>query len=262
MPNSPLILQTDSIVDTLSRDTVLTHFVGSNFDGSLTPMLRVAHDVLEGWNLIIVALVLLLIVLNKQLYPRQFRQTLSVPQGTSHTNQLLREWSPTGSFLGISFIFAYVVIMALFVQKACVIMSRDVARFNSFGTYCTIMACVAGWVLLRYAVLYLMNWLFATHDTVQRQTAVQLSLSTLCLIVILPILLLLLYNPYSAFVWVGIGIIGLFVLARAIEGIIETRVSSKIASFYIFLYFCALEIIPIVTLVEAGSRYFSKGSVF
>ncbi len=262
MPDNTFIMQTDSIADTLGCDTVLTHFAGSSFDSSLTPVLRVAHDVLEGWNLIIVAAILLLIVLNKQLYPRQFRQTITVPQGTSHTNQLLREWSPTGSFLGISFIFAYILIMALFIQKACVIMSRDVARYNSFGTYCTIMACVIGWVLLRYGILYLMNWLFNAHDAVERQTAVQLSLSTLCLIVILPILLLLLYNPYSAFVWVGIGIILLFVLVRAIEDIIETRVSSKIPSFYIFLYFCALEIIPVVTLVEAGTRYFSKGSVF
>lgn len=262
MPNDPLITRTDSIADTLNGGASITHFVSTGFNESLTPVLRVAYDVLVGWNLVIVALVLLLIVLNKQLYPRQFRQTLTVPQGTSHTNQLLREWSPTGSFLGISFLFDYVLIVALFIQKTCVIMSRDVLRFNSFGTYCTIVACVAGWILLRYAILYLMNWLFAARDAVERQTAVQLSLSTLCLIVMLPILLLLLYNPYSAFVWIGIGVIGLFVFVRMVIGVIETRVSSKISSFYIFLYFCALEIVPVVTLVEAGTRYFSKGSVF
>ena len=262
MPDNPIISITDSIADTLSSAASPTHFVGSNCSESLTPTLRVAYDVLQGWNLIIVALVLLLIVLNKQLYPRQFRQALTVPQGTAQTNQLLREWSPTGSFLGLSFVLAYILIMALFIQKACVIMSRDVSKFNSFGTYCTIVGCVAGWVLLRYAILYLMNWLFATHDAVDRQTAVQLSFSTLCLIAMLPILLLLLYNPYSAFVWIGIVIIGLFVVARTIKDIIETRVSSKISSFYFFLYFCALEIIPVMTLVEAGTRYFSKGSVF
>ena len=262
MPDNPIISITDSIADTLSNVAMPTHFIGSNCSESLTPTLRVAYDVLEGWNLVIVALVLLLIVLNKQLYPRQFRQALTVPQGTAQTNQLLREWSPTGSFLGLSFLFAYVIIMALFVQKSFVIMSRDVSRYNSFGTYCTIVGCVAGLVLLRYAILYLMNWLFGTRDAVDRQTAVQLSLSTLCLIAMLPILLLLLYNPYSAFVWIGIGIISLFVLIRTVKDIIETRVSSKISSFYIFLYFCALEIIPVVTFVEAGMRYFSKGSVF
>ena len=258
MPDTTYIAQVQTPTDSLG----CTHFVSSGFGGTLTPSLRMLQDVIQGWNLIIMALVLLLIVLNKQLYPRQFRQTLTIPQGTSHTNQLLREWSPTGSFLGISFIFAYVLVMALFVQKACVIMSRDVARFNSFGSYCTITACMAGWVLLRYAILYFMNWLFATRDAVERQTAVQLSLSTLCLIAMLPILLLLLYNPYSAFVWIGISIIGLFVLVRTIEDFIETRVATKISSFYIFLYFCALEIIPVVTFVEAGMRYFSKGSVF
>ena len=262
MPDSTLITQALVPADSLGCDSIVTHFVSSGFKGTLAPVLRMSQDVIEGWNLIVIALVLLLIVLNKQLYPRQFRQTLTIPQGTAQTNQLLREWSPTSSFLGISFLFAYIVIMALFVQKACVIMSRDVARFNSFGTYCTIAACVTGWVLLRYAILYFMNWLFATRDAVERQTAVQLSLSTLCLIAMLPLLLLLLYNPYSAFVWVGIGIIGLFVLIRAIKDFIETRVVTKIPSFYIFLYFCALEIVPVLTLVEASTRYFSKGSVF
>lgn len=262
MPENPLTSSYITLAEASGCDSVATRFISSGFNGTLAPAMRMTQDVIQNWNLLIVALVLLLIVLNKQLYPRQFRQTLSVPQGTSHTNQLLREWSPTGSFLGISFLFAYILIIALFVQKTCVIMSRDVARFNGFGTYCTIACCVAGWVLLRYATLYLMNWLFDTRDAVERQTAVQLSLSTLCLIAMLPLLLLLLYNPYSAFVWVGIGLIGLFVLIRAIEDFIETRVVSKAPSFYIFLYFCTLEIAPVITLVEAGKRFFSNGSVF
>jgi len=49
---------------------------------------------------------------------------------------------------------------------------------------------------------------------------------------------------------------------RLVFGVMETRVSTKIPAFYIFLYLCALEIAPIATLVTAGLRYFSHGSVF
>ena len=93
------------------------HFITNGFEGVINPVVRVTHEVLEGWNLIILAAVLLLVVINKQLYPRPFRQLLSVPGGVAHTNQLLREWSPLRSFIGFSFILSYIIVLTLFVQK-------------------------------------------------------------------------------------------------------------------------------------------------
>ena len=77
-----------------------------------------------------------------------------------------------------------------------------------------------------------------------------------------PMMLLLLYNPSKYFVWAGVGVLGLAAIVRLVIGVIETRVSTKIPAFYIFLYFCALEIAPVATLVTAGWRYFSQGTVF
>ena len=78
----------------------------------------------------------------------------------------------------------------------------------------------------------------------------------------MPIVLLLIYNPTKFFVWIGIGLLGLAALVRFILEIIESRVTTKISVFYIFLYLCALEIAPVATLVTAGWRYFSYGTVF
>ena len=243
-------------------DSLVPSFINTGFVGTVMPMPRASYDVLQGWELIILGLVLLMVVLNKQLYPRPFRQVFQVPAGVSNTNQLLREWSPMNSFLGITFIIVYIVVMALFVQKSFVVLSRDVPKYNSFRVYGIVLGCVAGWVALRFAVLYLFNWLFRTKDAVDRQVTVQLSVSTIGFIVMQPVLWLLLYNPYSAYVWVGIGILGVAALMRLVMEIIETRVSVKLSSFYIFLYFCTLEIAPSVLLLTAGLRYFSQGSVF
>ena len=122
----------------------ISTFVTSGFDGVISPTERVTHEVLVGWNLIVVAVVLLLVVINKRLYPRQFRQLLSVPAGVSHTNQLLREWSPTASFIGYAFFISYVVVIALFLQKAFVIFSRDVSQYNDFNIFSILCGCVAG----------------------------------------------------------------------------------------------------------------------
>ena len=166
-------VDTVQVVDTLSCDSVVPSFITSGFNGNLTPMPRISYEILEGWNLALLGLMLLLIVLNKQLYPRQFRQVLSVPGGVAHTNQLLREWNPMRSFLCVSFIMGYILLMTLFVQKSCVVLSHDVLRDKTlkvFGIFC---AATAAWVLLRHLTLRLVNWLFDTHDTFDRQMAIQ-----------------------------------------------------------------------------------------
>ena len=255
-------IDTVQAVDTIASDSVVPSFITSGFDGMLTPMVRMSYEILQGWNLALLGLMLLLIVLNKQLYPRQFRQVLSVPGGVAHTNQLLREWNPIRSFLCVSFTLGYILLMALFVQKSCVVLSHDVMTYNNWPMFWTICGCMTGWVLIRYLMLHFVNWLFETRDTVDRQMTVQFSISIFTLIVMMPVVLLLIYNPTKYFVWIGIGLLGLAAIFRMVLGIIETRVATKISSFYIFLYLCALEIAPVATLVTAGWRYFSHGTVF
>ena len=237
-------------------------FVTSGFEGIISPMVRVTHEVLEGWNLIILAAALLLVVINKQLYPRQFRQLLSVPGGVTHTNQLLREWTPTSSFIGFSFTIAYITVIALFLQKAFVIFSNDLAEYNGFNVFAILCAIVAGWVVLRHLALALIGWLFRQKEVVMRQNTVELSVSTFCFLIMEVILLLVLYIPNSIFVWVGIGIIFATALVKLILDCNETRVFSKMPTFYIFLYFCTLEIAPLVLLLTAGMRYFTNNTVF
>ena len=256
------VVDTVPMADTLVRDSVVPSFITEGFHGTLTPMLRMTYEILQGWNLALLGLMLLLIVLNKQLYPRQFRQVLSVPGGVAHTNQLLREWNPMGSFLCVSFSLGYVLLMALFVQKSCVVLSHDVLAYNGWRMYWTLAAGVTAWVVFRYLMLHFVNWLFDTRDTIDRQMTVQFSISIFTLIAMIPIVLLLLYNPTKYFVWIGVAVLGLAAVLRLVLGVIETRVSTKISSFYIFLYLCALEIAPLATLVTAGWRYFSQDVVF
>lgn len=240
----------------------VTNFITSGFDEVINPIVRVTHEVLSGWNLIILAVVLLLVVINKQIYPRQFRQLLSVPGGVAHTNQLLREWSPLRSFIGFSFIISYIVVIALFVQKAFVVFSRDVTTYNGFDTFGVITGIVAAWVLLRLLILYFVGWLFKQKEVVTRQITVQLSISTLCFLLLQPVIWLVLYIPNSIFVWIGIGILFLAALTRMVLQWNETRVFSKLPSFYIFLYLCTLEIAPLVLLLVAGMRYFAHNPVY
>lgn len=256
------VADTIHAADTIACDNVVPSFITSGFNGSISPLPRMSYEILEGWNLALLGVLLLLIVLNKQLYPRQFRQVLSIPGGVAHTNQLLREWNPMRSFLCVSFTLGYILLMALFVQKSCVVLSHDVMKYNGLQMFGILGAATAAWVLLRHFTLRFVNWLFDTHDTFDRQMTVQYSVSIFSLFVMVPVTLLLLYNPTKYFIWIGLAVVSVAAILRLVMGILETRVSTKTPTFYIFLYFCALEIAPVATLVTAGLRYFSHGSVF
>ncbi len=253
---------TVQVADVVACDSVVPSFLTKGFGRAVTPLPRVTYDVLEGWNLVLLGIIVLLIVLNKQLYPRQFRQVLGLPGGVAHTNQLLREWSPMRSFLGTSFLLSYLVTVALFLQKSLVILSHDVQQYNGLRLFGILCGVVALWIALRFLTLRLVSWLFGVKDVADRQMAVQLSVSTYALIALLPVVLLLLYNPYSMFVWIGAGIIAAAALMRFVMEIVETRFFTKTPAFYIFSYFCALEIAPVAMLLTAGLRYFAHGSVF
>jgi len=253
---------TVQVVDTIACDSVVPSFITSGFHGTLNPLPRMSYEILQGWNLALLGLMLFLVVVNKQLYPRQFRQVLSVPGGVAHTNQLLREWNPMRSFICMSFTLGYILLMTLFVQKSCVVLSHDALKYNTLKVFGILCAIMTGWVLLRHLTLRFVNWLFDTHDTIDRQMTVQFSVSILTLIVMVPVTLLLLYNPTRYFIWIGLAVLGLAAVLRLVVEMIETRVSTKMPTFYIFLYLCALEIAPVATLVTAGLRYFSHGSVF
>ncbi len=256
------VADTIHAADTITCDNVVPSFITSGFNGSISPLPRMSYEILEGWNLALLGVLLLLIVLNKQLYPRQFRQVLSIPGGVAHTNQLLREWNPMRSFLCVSFTLGYILLMALFVQKSCVVLSHDVMKYNGLQMFGILGAATAAWVLLRHFTLRFVNWLFDTHDTFDRQMTVQYSVSIFSLFVMVPVTLLLLYNPTKYFIWIGLAVVSVAAILRLVMGILESRVSTKTPTFYIFLYFCALEIAPVATLVTAGLRYFSHGSVF
>ena len=256
------VADTIQATDAVACDNVVPSFITSGFNGSISPLPRMSYEILEGWNLALLGVLLLLIVLNKQLYPRQFRQVLSIPGGVAHTNQLLREWNPMRSFLCVSFTLGYILLMALFVQKSCVVLSHDVMKYNGLQMFGILGAATAAWVLLRHFTLRFVNWLFDTHDTFDRQMTVQYSVSIFSLFVMVPVTLLLLYNPTKYFIWIGLAVISVAAILRLVMGILESRVSTKTPTFYIFLYFCALEIAPVATLVTAGLRYLSHGSVF
>lgn len=235
-------------------------FITEGFNRVIEPLQRVTGDILNGWDLAILAAVLILIIVNKQVYPRQFVQVFTVFKGSSQTNQLLREWTPLQSFINFSLQIGFILVFSMFVQKSLVVLSFS-DDYNTFTAYLTISAIILAVSILRLIIMGSVEKIFNRHDVFDRQMAVDLAVKTVLLLILIPLVLLLLYNPYSAFVMTGVGVVLAALLLRNIYEFFETRLFAKMSSFYIFLYLCTLEIMPISVVVVACVRLLKTGSV-
>ena len=56
--------------------------------------------------------------------------------------------------------------------------------------------------------------------------------------------------PIDLFIKIGFGIIALFICSRFIRGILIGFKSIRISKFYLFLYLCTLEIVPLVVIAK------------
>lgn len=249
----------DSLFAAPEPEPLVPSFITEGFDKVIEPIERASNNILNGWDLVILAAVLLLILVNKQIYPRQFSQLFSVFKGTSQTNQLLREWTPIQSFINFSLQVCFGLVLAMFIQKSVVVLSFS-NMFNTISAYLIILLVILATTVLRHLVMLAVEKIFDLPDVFNRQTAVELAVKTVLLLLLIPLVLLLLYNPYSPFVMTGLGVALVAFLARLVYEFIEIRVFAKISSFYIFLYLCALEIIPMLVIAVACYRLLKTGT--
>ena len=250
----------DYLVEPPTTGHYVPSFLTEGFNKVIEPLQRHTNDVLNGWELAVLAAVLLLVIANKRIYPRQFSQIFSVFRGTSQTNQLLREWTPIQSFINFSLQLSFILVLSLFVQKSIVVLTFS-NQYNTFNAYLLILLAATTITILRYVVMFLVEKIFNQHDVFDRQTAIDLAVKTVALAAMTPLVLLLLYNPYSPFVMTGVAFMLLAMLLRSVYEFVETRVFSKISSFYIFLYLCALETTPILMVMVACYRLLKTGQV-
>lgn len=247
-----------SELDSLCGDTIImAPFVEHSRATEIIPLERMAPDAFPLWILLLLAFLLVVLVVDKSVYPRQFRQILSVPAGVSATNQLLREWTPWRSWVGTTILLSHLLIVTLFFMRGVCVLTDGVLPMEDFSSFVVVLASFAGWILLRYCGIALVGWLFKNKDMVVRQLAVHISLSAIMVILLVPFVLVLLYNPYTTMVWIGVSIIALLMVVRIWNEMVEIKVVSKYPMFYIFFYLCTLEIIPIMVVSKLGYLFLS-----
>jgi hypothetical protein len=169
-----------------------------------------------------------------------------------YANQLAREEVSIGNR-------AVIFLSALFVLTLTLFFYQIASYFgflqgdNVVGTFCIIALIIFSIYSVKLLVIRAVGFVFETQKEIREYTiSVFLFCNTLGLF-LLPVVICLAFlkqvNP-SVFIYSGITLIAVFLFTRLIRGLIIGFNSTRVSKFYLFLYLCTLEIVPLVIMVK------------
>ena len=226
-------------------DTLDYQLITENIASTLEPNIRVVEHISPSWNFIVVFLVMLFMVLNKQLYYLRFNMMLSMLTQKSDSDRMTREGNPIATINGLTLFLSYIAMLALIVQKIVVVYSGNTILYNNFGFYLDICTFIAAACIIQYLIVYLYGWLFDIENATTHQEVTLLSTMTILNIVMIFCGLVIICYPAKFILIITSSIILIIMAIRIIKTFFDFQILSKMNLLNNFLYFCTLEIIPL-----------------
>ena len=236
------------------NDSIDFQVVTESVTSVLEPRLREVEYISPSWNFIVVLLAILFMVLNKHLFTSRFRMMLSVLVQSSDSDKMTREWNPIVSVNGFTVFVSYVAMLALIVQKIVLVFSKNTILYSSFSFYIDVCVYITALCVVQYLVITLYGWLFNISAATTHEEVTHLSSMAVLNIVMIVLGLIIIFYPIKIVLIITISIILIIMAIRIIKTFFEFQILSKMNLLNNFLYFCTLEIVPLLVAITMMCR--------
>lgn len=216
----------------------------------------------ESLSGIFVILLFALLVLAKVSYPRRFQQFLLASLSNNGLNLLLREWSPARNILTYLFVFVYLSGLTLLISIT--------ADYFGGGIHITghplqdllILFLITVIIVTgKYQTITWLSSVFNVRNSGIRYLSNHIIFSLITSLALIPILLSIIYNPSDITLLLAYLILLLIQVFRLIRSFVVGMSERGIHLFYLFVYLCTLEILPVLLLLKALTIV-SSGNTF
>jgi len=236
-----------------TTDTVRHTFVTKQSNITITPKIRKDSSKIDSSSLLVLSLVLILIVSSKHLFPRRFQQLWQAMAGETKLNLMLREWNPSISMPGIVFFFTYILLLAMLLQIAArQFMVTETINFPA-NFYWQTLAITASVILLRLAIKKLVAQLFKAHEINTRYNANEFSFYLIASLILFVGLLGIVFQQGTISFYIGIITFITALIYNLLRSLLIGLSTGRFSILYLFLYLCALEIVPFLLLLKTVS---------
>ncbi|MBS1635083.1 MAG: DUF4271 domain-containing protein [Bacteroidetes bacterium] len=247
-----------AIHDTLMHDsaTVVRAVYEPLFSGNLlkpfhpSAVFRNGHDMI--WPAILLFVVFSFIVFARVTEPKKLTKVFTAFYSLQASKQLQREDYKIGKRLSVILLIVFLVCLSFFLYSFNAYFGfilRDTPVWKQFLFF---MGLVGASYLVKYMVSMVLGHVINMTDLIREYIFNVSVFSQVLGITLFPFVIALEFSGLRAewFLYPGLVIFMAFYLFRFVRGFAISGMEQGIGFFYIFLYLCALEILPLLVLVK------------
>jgi hypothetical protein len=204
------------------------------------------------WPVSIMFLILILYVSIRIFDPKKLLKVFASPFSLQTSKQLLREDYKINKRVSVFLSFAFILVISYLVYITNRYFGLILQDINPIKQYLFFIITISLMYIVKFSINYLLSQLTLTKDLGKEYI---FNVSVFCQtagVVLFPFIICIQFSRYSTelFLYPAIIICIVMYLLRLFRGFVISVIEQNIGIFYIFLYLCALEILPIFVLIK------------
>jgi len=203
-----------------------------------------------SWVMVLILLSVIIIGYLFSAFNTRFISAVKAFFSLRFANQLAREeyslTNPVSVFLSVNFLLATSLFILQLITSGKIISAG--IEFNFFSFLVVILAVLAVYSV-KIISLKILAFIFDKSLVAGEYTFTIFLVNQIIGIGFIPVIIFIAYGEQalaSAFIYMGIALILIAFFLRVGKGAIAALTSGEVTLFYLFLYFCTLEILPLL----------------
>ncbi len=189
-------------------------------------------------------------------FPR-FQQLIRANFSLRSLNQLIREGNLFNERISLALSVIYVMSIAMVIfQVLKLLFHQSSFIIPDFQLYMLLCLAVVGFWALKLLIMNFLSIIFMTERTNTEYKLNILTTISFLGFLLLPILVFTVYLKSSWLIYTCLAIIVLASLFRLVKGFIIGISLTKFSYFFLFVYLCTLEILPLLVAAKLIQTYF------
>jgi hypothetical protein len=202
------------------------------------------------WIAILVIICLIIIAWVQTNYSKRLTQIIRSVALPYYVNQLEREGNLYNERITLGLGFVFLTSVSLLIYQFFQFYGVVIFNIPSFLIFLIILAGVIGYILIKTILIQVTGIIFKTTEHAHSYRLNALIFNHTIGLFLFPILLFSQYWQANPFIWIALGLISILLIYRFLRSISIGLSNTKFPVFYLILYLCTLEILPLLWLIK------------
>jgi len=222
--------------------------------GHLTPVIH--HQEHADWIFGVLVFCFILLAWTLVYHFKRFTTILSSTYSKRYLSQLEREGNILHERISVSLTTVYIISISLLIHQFNVIYFHwSNPYINGFTLFLLILTGVSLFWFFKIIVMNILGVIFRTQQSNHEYLVNIILFSTLSALCILPFLILGIYLNSNTLLFICLIFIALLFIIRFFKGMFIGVSLTRFSYLFLFVYLCALELLPLVVIVKLIMLY-------